>query len=122
MDDAAKRYEFPTGNIEMMIRVQAGEPLPAVMEDIGARWKPGNEHLWDEYDVESLIDSDEKRQFAVNQLLYSRISVYRALKDRGVDTRDRDPFAFAEQVPDLFDRLRDRFAHTLGGREGDGPA
>ena len=66
-----KRYEYPTGNIEMATRVNRGEPLPAVLEDLKRKWTPGYEYLWDEYDAESLIDSDEKRQFMVNQLLYA---------------------------------------------------
>jgi hypothetical protein len=31
------------------------------MEEIRNKWTPGNECLWDEYDIESLIDSDEKK-------------------------------------------------------------
>src|SRR5262245_5237875 len=57
-----RRYEYLTGNVEEAIRVNRGEPFQEVGEDIQSRWTPGNEYLWDEYDAESLIDSDEKRQ------------------------------------------------------------
>ncbi len=43
-----RRYEFPTGNVELAIRVNRGEPLDAVGDEIMAMWTPGNEHLWDE--------------------------------------------------------------------------
>src|SRR5262245_13918072 len=55
-----KRYEYPTGNAELAIRVERGEFVMAVIADIQPRWTPGNEHLWDEYDPESLIDTPEK--------------------------------------------------------------
>src|SRR5215510_1922648 len=75
-----RRYDHPTGNIELAIRVSRGEPLAKVLEEIGAKWKPGNEHLWDEYDIESLIDTAEKQSHVVNRLLYGRVSIYRALR------------------------------------------
>jgi hypothetical protein len=45
-----KRYEYPTGNVELAMRVERGEFLMAVIADIQPRWTPGNEYLWDEYD------------------------------------------------------------------------
>lgn len=60
---AGKRYGYPTGNVELAARVESGEFLMAVMEDIRPRWQPGNEHLWDEYDPESLVDTPDKRQY-----------------------------------------------------------
>jgi hypothetical protein len=122
MPDPLKSYDYPTGNIEMMMRMQAGEPFPIVMEDIRTKWTPGNEHLWDEYDVESLVDSDEKRQYTVNQLIHARISVYRALKTKDIDCRGSDPFDSIAQVPDLSRQLRARFPESLdwlgGGDRG----
>jgi hypothetical protein len=103
-----RRYEYLTGNVEEAIRINRGEP-PEVGEEIFLKWTPGNEYLWDEYDADSLIDSDEKRQVIVNQLLYSRVSLYRALRAAGRDVRGRDPFEFKEQVPEVFAQLRQRF-------------
>jgi hypothetical protein len=115
---AGKRYEYPTGNIELAIRVNRGEPLPAVMEDLKPKWTPGNEHLWDEYDVESLIDTGAKRQYTVNRLLYARLAVYRALRAAAKDIRGSDPFEYVEQVLEVYGRLRGLFPDTL---EGGGP-
>ncbi|WP_435019085.1 hypothetical protein TA3x_001082 [Tundrisphaera sp. TA3] len=122
MGEAKKRYEYPTGNLEMMIRAKAGEPFEVVMADIAAKWRPGNEHLWDDYDAESLVDTDEKRQYMVNQLIYSRIRVFRELKSRGFDTQGGDPFDHVDRTPELLDQLRDRFPHTIGSRWGNAPA
>lgn len=108
-----KRYDYPTGNIELAIRVNEGESLPDVLQDIQTKWTPGNEHLWDDYDLESLIDTPEKRGYLVNQLLYSRITVYRALRDKGNDIRGSDPFDHVEQVPDLFSKLKAQFPDVL---------
>ena len=104
-----KRYEYPTGNVELAMRVERGEFLMAVMADIKPRWTPGNEYLWDEYDPESLIDTAEKRQHLVNSLLFGRLTVYRALRAAGLDVRGRDPLELADQVPEVMARLRARF-------------
>jgi len=104
-----KRYEFPTGNIELAIRVERGEFLMAVMEDIRSRWTPGNEYLWDEYNPESLLDTQEKKQHFVNTLLFGRLTVYRALRAGGQDVRGCDPFEFKDQVPEVMSQLRARF-------------
>jgi hypothetical protein len=105
----AKRYEYPTGNVELATRVERGEFLMAVMTDIRPRWTPGNEHLWDEYDPESLIDSPEKRQHLVNSLLFGRLTVYGALISLGRDVRGTDPFEYVDQVPEVMARLKARF-------------
>ena len=102
-------YEYPTGNVELAVRVERGEFLMAVMADINPRWTPGNEFLWDEYDPESLVDAPEKRQHQVNALLFGRLAVYRALRAAGRDVRGRDPFEFKDQVPEVMARLRERF-------------
>jgi hypothetical protein len=115
-----KRYEYPTGNIELATRVERGEFLMTVMEDIRPRWTPGNEYLWDEYDPESLIDTPEKRQYLVNTLLFGRLTVYRALRAAARDIRGRDPFEFADQVPEVMARLRARFPGVF--EEGAKPA
>jgi len=104
-----KRYEYPTGNIELAMRVERGEFLIAVMADIKPRWTPGNEHLWDDYDPESLVDTPEKRQHLVNALLFGRLTAYRALSVAGRDVRGRDPFEFKDQVPEVMAGLRERF-------------
>jgi hypothetical protein len=108
-----KRYEYPTGNIELALRVERGEFLLAVMADIQPRWSPGNEYLWDEYDPESLLDTPEKRQHLVNALLFGRLTVYRALRAAGQDVRGRDPFEFKDRVPEVMARLRARFPRRL---------
>jgi hypothetical protein len=95
-----KKYEYLTGNVELAIRVNRGEPEAAVREDILMKWTPGNEYLWDEYDLESLIDTDEKRQCTVNQLLYMRVALYQALRSRGRDIKGLDPFRYALEVPE----------------------
>ena len=87
-----KRYDYLTGNVELAIRRDRGEPLTVVLDDIGLKWTPGKEYLWDEYDPESLIDSYEKRHMMVNQLLYARVTLYRALRILGRDIRGLDPF------------------------------
>ena len=104
-----KRYEFPTGNIELAMRVERGEFLMAVMADIKPRWTPGNEHLWDEYDPESLLDTPDKAGHFVNTLLFGRVTVYRALREAGRDVRRQDPFEFIDQVPEVMAKLRERF-------------
>jgi hypothetical protein len=109
-----KRYEYPTGNVELAIRVEGGEMLMAVMTDIHPRWTPGNEYLWDEYDPESLLDTPEKRRYMVNALLFGRLSVYRALRAAGRDIRGRDPFDFADQVPEVMAGLGARFPNVFG--------
>jgi hypothetical protein len=55
--------------------------------------------------VDSLIDSEEKKSFVVNQLLYSRITIYRALRDKGVDLKGEDPFQHLGQAADQLPRL-----------------
>ena len=109
-----KRYEYPTGNVELATRVERGEFLMAVMADVKPRWTPGNEYLWDEYDPESLLDTPEKRQHLVNALLFGRLTVYRALRAAGRDVRGRDPLEFAGEVPEVFARLRARFPGVFG--------
>jgi len=104
-----RRYEYPTGNIELAMRVERGEVLMAVMQDIKPRWTPGNEYLWDEYDLESLLDTPEKSQHLVNALMFGRLTVYRALRAVGQDVRGYDPFEFKNQVPEVMARLRERF-------------
>jgi hypothetical protein len=96
------------------MRVERGEFLMAVMADIGLRWTPGNEHLWDEYDPESLLDTPEKRQHLVNALLFGRLTVYRALRAAGRDIRGTDPFDFAGQVPEVMAQLGKRFPGVFG--------
>lgn len=110
-----RRYQYPTGNLELAIRLeQGGEDLMAVLAQVREQWKPGNEHLWDEYDPESLVDPEERRRHTVNQLLYSRITVYRALRAAGRDVRGRDPFEFVGEVPEIMAGLRARFPEALG--------
>lgn len=104
-----KRYEYLTGNVEIATRVERGEHLMAVMADIKPRWTPGNEHLWDDYDPESLLDTPEKARYLVNVLLFGRLTVYRALRAAGRDVRGQDPFEFEAQVPEVMARLRERF-------------
>jgi hypothetical protein len=115
-----KRYEYPTGNVELAMRVERGEFLMAVMADIKPRWTPGNEHLWDEYDPESLLDTPEKAWHLVNALLFGRLTVYRALRAAGRDVRGRDPLEFADQVPEVFAQLQTRFPGVFG--EGSRPS
>ena len=100
-----RQYEYLTGNVELAIRVNRGEPLDAVGDEIMAMWTPGNEHLWDEYDVESLVDSLDKRRVVVNQLIYARISIYRALRSKGRDIRGRDPLEHIGDCDGEFERL-----------------
>ena len=109
-----RRYEYPTGNLEVAIRLQRGEPLTAVIEEVRVRWVPGNEHLWDGIDPESLVDADDRRKYTVNHLLYARLTVYRALRAAGRDPGGRDPFEFAAEVPEVVARLRARFPESLG--------
>jgi hypothetical protein len=109
-----KRYEYPTGNVELARRVERGEFLMAVISDIKPRWTPGNEHLWDEYDPESLLDTPEKARYLVNALLFGRLTVYRALRAAGRDVRGRDPLEFADQVPEVLAQLRARFPAAFG--------
>ena len=110
-----RRYGYPTGNVELVIRhEQGGEDLMAVLAQVQQQWKPGNEHLWDEYDLESLVDDKERRQYTVNQLLFSRLTLYRALRAAGRDVRGRDPFEFAGEVPKVLARLQERFPETRG--------
>ncbi len=115
-----KRYEYPTGNVELAMRVERGEFLTAVIADIKPRWTPGNESLWDEYDPESLLDTPEKARHLVNTLLFGRLMVYRALRAAGLDPRGLDPFGFKDQVPEVMAQLRERFPGTFEG--GTNPA
>jgi hypothetical protein len=109
-----KRYEYPTGNVEMAIRVERGELLMTVLEEIRDKWTPGNEYLWDEYDPESLLDTEEKRGFMVNVLLFGRLTVYRALRATGRDVRGNDPLEFTKQVREVFAQLQTRFPTIFG--------
>jgi hypothetical protein len=115
-----KRYAYPTGNVELAMRVERGEFLMAVMADIKPRWTPGNEYLWDEYDPESLLDTPEKARYTVNALLFGRLTAYRALRVAGRDVRGHDPFEFADQIPEVFAQLQERSPSVFG--EGDPPA
>jgi hypothetical protein len=98
----------------MAIRVEGGEQLMAVLEEIQSRWTPGNEYLWDEYEPESLLDTAEKRQYLVNALLFARLTLYRALRGTGHDVRGQDPFECTDLVPEVFARLLLRFPQALG--------
>ncbi len=110
-----RRYEYPTGNIELAIRVNGGEPLPKVLEEIGVKWKPGNEHLWDEYDIESLVDTDEKRYHVVNRLLYARVKINRDLREKGKDIRGKDPFDYRGEAPEQVQHLQVKFPELFPG-------
>jgi hypothetical protein len=109
-----KHYQYPTGNVELAMRVERGEFIMAVIADIQPRWSPGNEHLWDEYDPESLLDTPEKARYMVNALLFGRLAVYRALRAAGRDVRGQDPFDFVDQVPEVVAQLRARFPTVFG--------
>lgn len=110
-----KRYEYPAGNVETIIRLNRGKSFHALIHEINAMWTPGNEHLWDNYDIESLIDTNEKRHHTVNLLLDSRLSVYRAMRASGRDCNGRDPFQFVADVPEVMRRLRRLFPDVLEG-------
>ena len=56
-------------------RINNGENPEKVSIDIENRWKLGNEKLWDNYNIESLIDTDEK--YNNNYVLYKRIKTHR---------------------------------------------
>ena len=71
-----KEYKYLTGNVELCERVNNDEDFQTVMNEISAKWTPGNEHLWDDYNIESLITPNKKNIF-VNHLLYARIKKYR---------------------------------------------
>ncbi len=109
-----KRYAYPTGNVELAMRIEAGEPLMAVLEDTKLKWTPGNEQLWDEYDPESLLDTDEKRGFLVNYYLFGRLTLYRALRAEDWDMRGRDPMDLHDQVPETYKLLQERFPDIFG--------
>ena len=111
----SKKYEYATGNIETAIRIERGEYLMSVIADIKPRWTPGNEHLWDEYDPESLLDTSEKRQHLVNRYLFGRLTIYRALLTIGRDVRGKDPLEFKDQVPEVMTQLRKRFPGIFDG-------
>lgn len=111
----SRRYQYPTGNLELAIRHQHGEDLMIVLAEVREQWRPGNEHLWDEYEPESLVDTEERRRHTVNQLLYSRIIVSRALRTAGREVRGRDPFELVAEVPEVIARLRERFPDALDG-------
>jgi hypothetical protein len=70
-----KQYEYPTGNVELAMRVERGEFLMAVMADVKPRWTPGNEHLWDDYDPESLMDKPVKQHPQLKPLLFGPLLV-----------------------------------------------
>ncbi|MEI6231551.1 MAG: hypothetical protein WCT04_00760 [Planctomycetota bacterium] len=108
-----RRYAYSTGNIELGTRHASGESLKEVLEQVRLQWTPGNEYLWDEFDPQSLIDSEEQRKFNVNQLIYARICLYRALRATGHDIIGRDPFEYVELVPKECARLRELFPSAL---------
>ena len=107
--NAGKQYEHVTGNTEAMYRMMLGEDPQTVAEEIGERWRPGNEYMWDDYDPESLVDSHDRKMVGVNCLLYSRITVYRLLRDRGFQIEGQDPFGHIEQVDKETIKLLRRF-------------
>ena len=111
-----RQYGYPTGNLELAIRhEQGGEDLMVVLAEVREQWKPGNEHLWDKYDPESLVNDKKRQRQMVNQLLYSRITLSRALRAAGRDVRGRDPFELVSEVPEVLAGLRARFPEALDG-------
>ena len=96
----SKIYPYSTGNIELFERLNAGENLEDLMKEISEKWKPGNEYLWDEYDIESLIVG-EKSEILVNNLIYNRIKKYRELRDNSIDIKGTDPMTYKPNNNDL---------------------
>ena len=76
---------------------------------------PGNEYSWDEYDIELLINSDEKYSFIVNRLLYARLSLYRVLCANERDIRGDDPFGYRSECPEQVRRLQVKFPDLFPG-------
>ena len=68
-------YKYTNKFQEKQHRINNGENPEKVSIDIENRWKLGNEKLWDNYNIESLIDTDEK--YNNNYVLYKRIKRYR---------------------------------------------
>ena len=108
-----KTYQYRTGSFEAMRRVYRGESSQDVNEEIKRKWTPGNEYLWDEYDIESLIDLEEKRSYDENKRLYARITLYRALWGQGRDVRGHDPMKHVGDVEGHALRLRSLFPETV---------
>jgi plasmid rolling circle replication initiator protein Rep len=73
----ATPYPYPSPSKEILVRIWQGEDRATVQKEVRTRYQPGNEHLWDIYDIETLIDTPEKQATLENRLLYSRIKSYR---------------------------------------------
>jgi len=91
-----EKYPYITGNIEASIRINNGEDSMKVLQEIEQKWTPGNEYLWDNIDIETLIDSPEKQRLAVNNLIFHRIKKYRELTNAGKMVKGTDPFKYKE--------------------------
>tara|TARA_Y100000310_G_C20451692_1_gene701056 strand:- start:429 stop:713 length:285 start_codon:yes stop_codon:yes gene_type:complete len=90
----SKQYEYLTGNLECMQRIKSGENPTEALNNVGQKWTPGNEYLWDDYDIESLINTPQKKSIFVNSLLYNRIKKYRELLEQGIDIKGKYPFSY----------------------------
>lgn len=89
-----KDYTYLTGNVEAVERINKGEDMMLVFSDVQTKWTPGNEYLWDEYNIESLINTPEKDKLIVNHLIYKRIKKYRELKTKEIDIKGQDPMNY----------------------------
>jgi|SaaInlStandDraft_7_1057024.scaffolds.fasta_scaffold06791_4 hypothetical protein len=70
-----ENYKYINRIEEKQTRINNGENIEKVNNDINRRWLTGNEQLWNNYNIESLIDTDIKYNY--NYSLYKRIKIYR---------------------------------------------
>jgi len=93
-----KSYEYFTGKDEIFHRINEGEEVDRVVKEVVKKWTPGNEYLWKRYNIETLIDTQCKNKKLANQLLYSRIVIYRMLLSQGINARGSDPFKYKHKI------------------------
>jgi hypothetical protein len=87
----SKKYEYLTGDAEFSERMGNGEDIVLLSLEISAKWAPGNEILWNEYNINTLVNTNVKRVLKANRELYERIQIYRELTKRGFDMKGKDP-------------------------------
>lgn len=72
-----KNYEYENCAHELLMRVNNGENQDKVANEVSIMWAVGNEYLWNEYNIESILENSNKNNNEINKILYQRIINYR---------------------------------------------
>jgi hypothetical protein len=94
----SKSYNHKSGSYEVVERSKEDSNFEEIFQEVINRWKPGNEYLWDDYNIETLINTDKHNRPVINYLLYSRIIIYRELLKTGINIQGKDPHNFKDKI------------------------